>query len=224
MNTATIRLVSCFILLLLFAAGPAGAVILVVNSAADNMTPDGQLTLREAIAAAVDDISVDGSPAGSGLDTIGFAPTLDGATIAWTQGELLVFTPLDGADILLTAESLPAGLTIDCQGLSRFMNVQQGAVMEFRNLTMTGGHAGVASPDGGLLYTSGCDLTFRNCKVSFNVSEGAGGAVFANGADRMRIIDSDFRNNQCVGDGGAFYYGSVTNQDLEITNSSIKHN
>lgn len=52
-----------------------------VTSATDVTADDGQVTLREAIEAANTDTSVDGSTAGSGADTIVFAPALDGQII-----------------------------------------------------------------------------------------------------------------------------------------------
>jgi hypothetical protein len=48
--------------------------VISVTSLADNLTVDGQVTLREAIRVADTDTSVDGSAAGSGADTLRFAP------------------------------------------------------------------------------------------------------------------------------------------------------
>ena len=60
----------------------AHAAEITVTSSADNTTVDGQVTLREAVQAANTDISVDGSTAGSGDDTIVFDASLAGATIS----------------------------------------------------------------------------------------------------------------------------------------------
>ena len=49
-----------------------------VTSLADNTIANGQVTLREAILAAENDQSIDGSTAGSGADTIQFASNLSG--------------------------------------------------------------------------------------------------------------------------------------------------
>src|SRR5688500_13133123 len=55
---------------------------LLVNSAADNLTPlDGQVTLREAILAANTDTATDLGHLAGGPDTITFAESLRGRTI-----------------------------------------------------------------------------------------------------------------------------------------------
>ena len=61
-----------------------------VTSLADNLDQDGEVTLREAVLAANEDRSVDGSVAGSGSDVIKFDPSLAGGTIELQLGELLV--------------------------------------------------------------------------------------------------------------------------------------
>ena len=73
----------------------------------------------QAIEAAETDMSVDGSTAGSGADTIVFAPALTesgGATIALGGTELTITTPIaisgPGADLL----------TINAQGNSRIFH------------------------------------------------------------------------------------------------------
>lgn len=58
-----------------------------VTSLADNLTSDGQVTLREAIQAANSDSSVDGSTAGSGADTIVFDPSLTSGGPATMQSD-----------------------------------------------------------------------------------------------------------------------------------------
>ncbi len=58
---------------------------IVVTSLADDLTVDGAVTLREAIAAAETDASVDGSVAGQGPDRIEFADGLTG-TISISPG------------------------------------------------------------------------------------------------------------------------------------------
>src|SRR5262245_32343834 len=50
--------------------------VITVTSLVDDLSADGQVTLREAILAANTDSSVDGSVAGSGADTIEFAAGL----------------------------------------------------------------------------------------------------------------------------------------------------
>src|SRR5262249_33861983 len=61
---------------------PAVPGMITVTSLLDNTTVDGKVTLREALQAAETDTSVDGSAAGSGADTITFAPEQAGATLS----------------------------------------------------------------------------------------------------------------------------------------------
>ena len=62
-----------------------------VNSVADNEVTDGQVTLREAIRAANENISVDGSAAGEfGVDTIRFDESIDGLPIVLNGTQLEV--------------------------------------------------------------------------------------------------------------------------------------
>ena len=68
--------------------------VITVTSAADNLTVDTQVTLREALQAANSDTSVDGSTAGSGADTIQFAGSLAGQTITLGGTELLISSAL----------------------------------------------------------------------------------------------------------------------------------
>ena len=65
--------------------------VITVDSLLDNTTNDGLITLREATVAANNDAVADateGTQAGSGADTIEFAPALDGGTITLILGEL----------------------------------------------------------------------------------------------------------------------------------------
>src|SRR5262245_51589882 len=74
---------------------------ILVTSLADNLTVDGQVTLREAIQAANTNASVDGSAAGTPyagtpgtIDVIGFAPGVSG-TISLNLGELTISEPVN---------------------------------------------------------------------------------------------------------------------------------
>ena len=79
-----------FLFALLVDVAPfAHAATITVTSMADNSTVDGLVTLREAITAANTDANVDGSTAGSGADTIVFAPAFIGTTQTILLGSAL---------------------------------------------------------------------------------------------------------------------------------------
>ncbi len=156
-----------------------------VTSLADNMDVDGVVTLREAIQAAETDMSVDGSTAGSGADTITFAPSL------FTGGDqtisLSLFdTGLDATEFGATAFIISTDITIEGptgdNGLTiernsgaanfRLFHVQASGDLTLDSLTLSGGVAqggnggtsakgagGGAGMGGGHLFTRGshCD-------------------------------------------------------------------
>ena len=141
--------------------------VITVTSAADNMTVDGQVTLREAIEAANTDTRVDGSTAGSGADTIQFAAGLSGQTILLDGEELQINSSLTinglGADLL----------TIDGDDSSRIFQVAFGSTVTISGLTLTNGFA----DEGGAIENSSANLTLNNLKITFNEA-GIGGAIF----------------------------------------------
>ncbi len=79
-----------------------------VDSLDDNMLGDGDITLREAIHAANTDTSVDGSPAGSGADTIEFDPGLllpGTITLGGTQLEITEDLTITGPGSTIRSEA-----------------------------------------------------------------------------------------------------------------------
>ena len=209
------------IMMIMIAACPAWATIIPVDTLADNMTVDGQVTLREALEAAVNDISVDGSPAGNGHDTIVFRPALDGGTINWTQGDYIIFS---GGDITITAANLSSGLTIDCQGNSRFLHAQGGPNLAFINLTLTGGQTSAPTSNGGAVSIFGGEATFTDCTLRGNAAVGDGGAVVGSSATTLRFFDCILEDNTADGSGGAIYYASSTGDTLVVERTHIRRN
>lgn len=118
---------------------------------ADGSISDGDVSLRDAIALA---------PSG---ETIEFHSSLAGQTIAIELGELRIDKPLT-----INAEGLANGLTIDAQGNSRVIRVDDLSATDrevtLNNLTITGGatdHLG-----SGILNRE--NLTLVNSNVIFN--------------------------------------------------------
>ena len=94
-----------------------------VTSLTDDLIVGDGVTLREAIFAANLDISVDGSVAGNGADTIYFDASLFATpqTITLSRGDLDITEALT-----IEATSLPQNVTIDANGLSRIFNITVG--------------------------------------------------------------------------------------------------
>jgi hypothetical protein len=168
---------------------------LLVTSLADNMTTDGLITLREAVAAANNDTVADAmapSQIGSGSDVISFSPPLfsgGSAGIVLTQGQLVIASNVKlqgpGAELL----------TIDASGSvgSRVIDVNDGidsnyAVVEIFGITITGG-----------------DL------LGSTYAEGVGGGI--RNLEHLSLWDSVVTGNAARGEFGfgggvsAYYFG-----------------
>lgn len=155
-----------------------------VTSLADNTTTDGLVTLREAILAAENDISVDGSAAGSGADTIQFAPIVAGKkplnlSIIQDSGAgpsafriTSTIKIIGGGQIISPGESAPE---------FRFFEVVAGGNLTLVNLTLSNGVArGSAGSAGG------------------GGAPGLGGAIF-NSLGTVNIFNCTLSGNQAIG-------------------------
>lgn len=221
--------------------------IITVTSAADNLTVDGQVTLREAIQAANTNLRVDGSTAGSGADTIQFAAGLAGQTITLGGTQLQITSPL-------TINGLGATqLSISGNNTSRIFEVSAGNSVTISGLTLTQGK----SDNGGGIINSGI-LTISNSTISANsvqaisgiaanIGNGGGisnggtltfnnstisgnnGSGISNFADTsiatLEISNSTISGNSTSGDGGGIRnFASASNATLTISNSTISGN
>jgi fibronectin-binding autotransporter adhesin len=187
---------------LLIALSPiaSAATIMVTSNDASLLSTNGQVSLAEAIQAANDDISVDGSAAGSGSDIIVFHSSLSGQTIRWSSATALSVTSnitIDGdingdgvADVILSGD-------VDNDGVRDAPN----------------------SDASGFNITSN-NLTLRNLDVRhFSGNTGATGFVRTNGGSAV-IENSTFRDNA-----GTIINSSTTaGSNLTIRNSLFYDN
>ena len=135
-----------------------------VTSLADNLTTDSQVTLREALLAAEGDFSVDGSAAGSGNDTIVFAPSLfqsGDQEIVLSQYSGFTYENRVGKSAFLIGDSVSIvgpegdnGLTIRATGEMRHFQVYPSVTLQLTNLALedgyiVGGDGGAGSGGGG---------------------------------------------------------------------------
>jgi CSLREA domain-containing protein len=130
--------------------------IITVTTLADTSGVVGQVSLRDAIQASETHTSVDGSVAGTGNDTIVFAPALAGGTVDLTQVGDTSFGPsaLAITDNITIAGS---GQTITRDSAAapfRLFLVTSGANLTLENLTLSnglaqGGDGGSAGETGG---------------------------------------------------------------------------
>ncbi|MFN0050638.1 MAG: Calx-beta domain-containing protein, partial [Planctomycetales bacterium] len=196
-----------------------------VTSLSDNLTADGNVTLREAIQAANTNLSVDGSVAGDALgqDVIQFDGSLVG-TIALDSalGQLAISSSvrIEGLGALKT--------TVDAKQNSRVFSVSSTAGdVALKNLTITGGKTTAAnSVGGGIQFLSTGSLTIENSAITGNSTTGEsarGGGLYSRSAV-VSIINSTIADNSTTG--GAASGGGLAIQlgSLSVTNSTVTGN
>src|SRR5262245_12414966 len=188
------------------------------------------VTLRDAIDAANNNRSVNGSTAGTVVaDPTVFQAGLTDSMhpIPLSQGQFTISEPL-------TIRGLGAASTvIDGRGQSRIFDVADTAVdVTLDGLKLTGGlttgdnSGGAFTFSGGAIHCAANSLTISNCILSGNGTRGAvagGGALFMSGG-ALVVSGSTFSGNYTTTDnsrGGALYSagGPVT-----VTNSTVSDN
>ncbi len=178
---------------------------LTVTSTAD----DGSAgTLRAALATANTD-------AANGIsDTINIDPSLAGATIVLTQGQLELSGV--GGKITIDGSGLSTPVTISGNKASRVFQVDSGVQAEADNLTITAGSTG---DNGGGIDNFGT-LTINSCAVSGNTAAGEGGGGISN-QGTMTVNSCNFTDDSATAaDGGAI----ASSGSLTISNSTFSSN
>jgi hypothetical protein len=187
----------------------------------DNSIIDGDISLRDAIAAA---------PIG---ETINFAPALNGQTITLTLGELVL-----DKSVKIDASGLADGLTIDASGndltptvdkgdgsrVFRITDELPGAIaVELHGLTLTGGD--VSGNGGAVLFRRAGSLTITGSTLTGN-SATAGGGLWARTIDSgsVRLLTSTVSGNASKSKAGGVYADAANNGTLEIRDSTISGN
>jgi CSLREA domain-containing protein len=214
--------------------------IITVTSLADNLTADGQVTLREAIQAAQTEASVDGSTAGSGADTIVFAHGLTAggpATInlsvvgdnSWGPSAFLVSTP-----ITLRGPTGSNGITIARLGAAanmRHFKIDDGGDLTLENLTLKdgGGIDGAFNAPGGSIvlasFSPTARLTMLNSTLTNNMSW-YGGAI-DNAGGTVNLTNCTLTNNSTTSTTGgginSYASGQVTLTNCTLSGNSARY-
>src|SRR5438105_7451678 len=197
-------------------ATPASATIVTPTTTADDLSNNGNCTLREAIQAANTDTAVDQCPAGSGADVIKLGPNTYALSLTGARDDANATGDLDVTGPL-TIEGTTSGAptTIDAQSIDRAIDVQAGAPATIENLTITGGRA----PNGLLLGANGLTggairaqsaLTLTD--VNIVQSQAGSGNV-----DTTGLVGGPGGTGHAGGDGG----GVWTNAQLTVTGGSF---
>ena len=172
----------------IFAFQPLTALTITVNSTSDEFTIDSQCTLREAVAAAnsnqtVNDCVHDGS---KGTDTIKFSSAISyPAVIILTFGNPATLVIQDSLRI---QGPLTSQLTIDGNFAAGIFDVASGIKVNISNLTIANG---VASMAGGGIHNQGT-LSIANCTLQNNFAENGGG-IYNTGT--LNVTETNFFQN-----------------------------
>lgn len=200
------------LVLLLAGFGPtyrAYAATITVTTFADNLTNNGDCSLREAIQAANTNMAVDACVAGSGADTIQLAAGTYGLSLANLSGDENANLTGD-LDILgnLTIKGVDASTTTitTTVALDRVMQIPTGATVTLTGITISNGHS---AQNGGAIDNSGT-LTLNGVVIKKSTADGNGGGIF-NNTGTVIINESTINNNQAHYGGGIFNNtGTVT--------------
>jgi hypothetical protein len=223
-----------------------------VTNLADNISVDGEVTLREAIHAAELDVSVDGSAAGSGADTIQFAANLSGAANLLLVGDVAIDLSAFAITTDITIRGNAAGITIERSRIGpemRLFRVAPSGSLTLESITVSGGllqgalgmvpNAG-GEARGGAIFNQGTleviasTLVGHEARGGDAVGSGAGGSAkggaIYNDGGMVSIVNATLSGNVAQSGTGAstppsFAAGIYSrNGTLAINNSTITNN
>lgn len=189
------------------------AIITVTSLNDDSIAGDGEITLREAIAA----LNANDASGNTDFNGITFDNTNDEIQFGGLTGTLT----LDGRELVVTEELTVSGtgaenLIIDADGRSRVINVTQNVPLTIEGLTLTGGM--LLSGNGGGINSAG-DVFLRETIVSGNTADNRGGGIFSE--EEVTLIDSTVSNNTASKRGGG---GIFSDEGAILLNSTVSDN
>ncbi|MCP4539759.1 MAG: tandem-95 repeat protein [Chloroflexi bacterium] len=190
---------------------------IVVSSTVDELSTNGQCSLREAITNANDDAATyPDCPAGSGADIVSLPAGTYTLVITGTAEDVNATGDLDiSSDIIFQGVS-SATTIIDANQVDRIFHVTGSSNnINLQDLTLTGGNADF----GGAVHTSSA-LTMTGVVITNNVASQQGGGVY-NNFSSLTIIHSLLSNNSANSAGGFLMNLAGANV---ITNSTISGN
>ncbi len=204
-----------------------------VNTTVDELTPNGNCSLREAIRAANLDQPVDGCAAGADFDNIHIPAGTYHLTLAGPDEDDAVSGDLDVRSPLALIGAGAGVTVIDATGLGdRVLHVKPSGVdlnVEIRGLTLRGGSASSGSGGGGLFIegSSGPPLAnpttlVEDCVIEWNTATGAGGGVaLDHPTGGTTTLSRDvIRSNLAFGAGGLDANGAGVN----VVDSTVEDN
>jgi CSLREA domain-containing protein len=244
-RTMRLRSFAVFVILaaLSFPASPraanAAGITITVTTTEDELTSNGQCSLREAIRAANTDTAVDACGAGSGPDTIRLSNGLYTLSTIGQDEDAGMTGDLDvRADLTITGVTSDTTI-IDGGHLDRVLHVLGAPMVQIEHLTVQHGGGGSSFPDappisyGGGIANTGTlvirDSTISNNFVFSDYSDenppvNSFGAGISN-SGRLVVINSRIHSNMSRAEDVSQPGGGIANTgDATISNSSIENN
>jgi hypothetical protein len=175
-----------------FVAAPAAATSYTIATLVDDATINGNCTLREALRAANGNVSVDACAAGTLDDSI----VLPSGTYSFGGQEALSGA---GSLSITSADLNPFHVTVNLQGVGRFLALAGGGSYVVGGLGITNGLAG-GDGKGGAIRASDVTLRVFNFRFVTNAGGPLGGALyyeaFEDGAHRsLTMANGTFFDN-----------------------------
>ena len=219
------------------------------NTTADDLTVNGNCTLREAVQAANTDTAVDACPAGSGADVIYMTASTYPLTISGAGEDNNATGDLDISSSMTFLGDHPNGWSaVYGDGSDRVFHITAGGItVTFQSLRVSfgdviGSGGGIynesdatiflndswiyqnsATISGGGIYNQGGAFTISNTGIEQNYSalssSSNGGGIDNRGL--MNIVASEVVGNMAWGTGGGIFSGLGT---LNIFNTTIRNN
>ena len=197
-----------------------------VDSTADDLTDNGNCTLREAVEAANTKTAVDMCPAG-GLTTTIMVPA--GTYTLTIPGHIENNNQTGDLDILSNVVLIGAGQAetiLNANGLDRFLDVYDTGRADISHLTITGGLSNETSSGGGLrVYYAHADV--HHIVLHDNVADtpnpdfgGGGGGIYFIGSAGS-LMNAEVRDNIAFSVGGGVH---IRNSNVVISQTLIQEN
>ncbi len=187
--------------------------MIIVTTLSDELLPDGDCALREAIRAANQDVAVDACPAGSGADTIVLTPGTYTLSLVGRGEDDAATGDLDITDNLAITGAGAASTIIDGQGnvgqgLDRVFHTLGAISVTLSGVTIRKGNPGAGVFGGGILNQGGA-LTLINSTIRDNTGPGGGGGISNGGILTLRNSTVSGNTTDDHG-GGIANFGTLT--------------
>ncbi|MFO7537978.1 MAG: CSLREA domain-containing protein, partial [Chloroflexota bacterium] len=205
----------------------AESVTITVNSTADDLTDNGNCTLREAVEAANTKSAVDMCPAGGLITTTIMVPA--GTYTLTIPGDQENNNQTGDIDILSNVVLIGAGAEetiLNANGLDRFLDVYDTGHADISHLTITGGLSNEVSSGGGLrVFNAHADI--HHVVIHDNFADtpdpqfgGSGGGLYFFESTGS-LSHSEVRNNVALYIGGGVH---IRDSNVVISQTLIQEN